>query len=210
MIAIVDYGMGNLRSVQKGFEKAGFEAQIAAEPEAIQKAGGVVLPGVGAFAECMNNLESSGLKSALLKSIESGKPFLGICLGYQLLFSYSEEDGIHRGLGVIEGKVVRLPGRVKVPHMGWNRIFIKKETPVLSDVVDGSYFYFVHSYFPVPENGEVITTMTEYGLDFASSIAYNNIIAMQFHPEKSGSLGLKVLANFGRWVSASSTGSRYS
>lgn len=204
MIAIVDYGMGNLRSVQKGLEGVGFEAQITSDPEIIQKAKGIVLPGVGAFAECMLNLERSGLKNEVIRCIERGKPFLGICLGYQLLFSFSEEDGIHQGLGIIDGKVVRLPEQVKVPHMGWNQVIIKKETPVLDSIPDNSYFYFVHSYYPVPENSGVIATITQYGLDFASSIAYNNVVATQFHPEKSGPLGLKILKNFGRWVNARS------
>jgi glutamine amidotransferase len=206
MIAIVDYGMGNLRSVQKGLEKAGFEAKITSAPEVVKKASGVVLPGVGAFAECMLNLEKSGLKKVVNESVFSGKPFLGICLGYQLLFSYSEENGIHKGLGVIEGKVIRLPEKVKIPHMGWNSIIKERETPILDGIPDNSYFYFVHSYYPLPENSQIITTITEYGLDFASSITYNNIFGMQFHPEKSGSLGLKVLENFGRWVNDYSTG----
>ncbi len=202
-IAVIDYDMGNLRSVQKGFEKVGASAVVTRDPALIADSTHVVLPGVGAFRDCMKNLERYGLIEPIIKGIESGKPFLGICLGLQLLFEESEEFGTHRGLGVIKGKVVRFPPhmkvegeKLKVPHMGWNDISIKKPSPFLRDIPDGSYLYFVHSYYCVPEDRSTVLTTTFYGLDFASGIAKDNIIACQFHPEKSQKVGLKLLENF--------------
>lgn len=202
MIAIVDYDMGNLRSVQKAFEAVGHPATVTRSPKAIADASHVVLPGVGAFGDCMRNLETYGLVEPILKAIESGKPFLGICLGFQLLFDESEEFGTHRGLGVIPGKVVRFPSngspaRLKVPHMGWNAISIGKRSSVLEGVPDGAFMYFVHSYYVVPEDRAVACTMTEYGTSFVSSIARDNIYACQFHPEKSQAGGLRIIKNFG-------------
>ncbi len=199
MIAVVDYGMGNLRSVQKGFEKVGYDAVVTGDPGVIDDASHIVLPGVGAFRDCMHNLDERGLAEPVVKCIEKGKPFLGICLGLQLLFEESEEFGTHRGLGVVKGKVVRFPGNnLKVPHMGWNSVKKVKDIPLLGSVDDGSYFYFVHSYYVVPEE-DVTATTTEYGVEFTSSIWRDNIFACQFHPEKSQEEGLKILKAFGEW-----------
>ena len=203
MIAVIDYDMGNLRSVAKGFERVGARAVITRDPKVIGDSSHVVLPGVGAFKDCMKNLEAYGLIGPVLKSIESGKPFLGICLGLQLLFEESTEFGPHRGLGIIKGRVLRFPSgmreegeELKVPHMGWNDIKKVKESRLLRDVPEGSYFYFVHSYYAEPEVDEVTLTKTEYGVSFTSSIERDNIMACQFHPEKSQKVGLKVLKNF--------------
>jgi len=201
VIAIIDYDMGNLRSVQKGFERVGHNCIITRNPEEISNASHVVLPGVGAFKNCMDNLRNYGLIEPILNAIKSGRPFLGICLGLQLLFSESEEFGKHKGLDVIKGKVVRFPSEshahLKIPHMGWNDIKIKNRPAVLKDTPDGSYLYFVHSYYVVPEDANIIATTTFYGMDFASSIWKDNIFACQFHPEKSQKTGLKILKNFG-------------
>ncbi|MDH3976353.1 MAG: imidazole glycerol phosphate synthase subunit HisH [Deltaproteobacteria bacterium] len=198
MIAVVDYGMGNLRSVQKGFEKAGCDALVSGEVKSIEKASKIVLPGVGAFRDCMRNLEERGLAEPVIRHIEKGKPFLGICLGLQLLFEESEEFGAHKGLGVIKGKVKRFPQRehLKVPHMGWNSVNKVKEAPLLANIKNESYFYFVHSYYILPEE-DVAATTTDYGLEFVSSIWKDNIFACQFHPEKSQSDGLNILKAFG-------------
>jgi glutamine amidotransferase len=205
MIAIVDYDMGNLRSVQKAFEAVGYRAEVTRDPKAIADASHVVLPGVGAFGDCMRNLEAYGLVAPVTRAIVSGKPFLGICLGLQLLFSESEEFGTHRGLGVIPGKVVRFPSPsssgssqpLKVPHMGWNSIAVRKQSPALDGVPNGAYMYFVHSYYVVPDDPAVICTTTDYGGPFVSSVARGNIFACQFHPEKSQAGGLRLIQNFG-------------
>ncbi|MDA8423793.1 MAG: imidazole glycerol phosphate synthase subunit HisH [Nitrospiraceae bacterium] len=201
MIAIIDYGMGNLRSVQKGFERMGHEAVVTRDAETILSASKVVLPGVGAFPDCMRNLREYGLVDVVQASINSGKPFLGICLGLQLLFTESEEFGISKGLDIIKGRVVRFKGPeftdLKIPHMGWNSISIKRRAPALQDVPDNSNFYFVHSFHVVPEDKGVIATTTNYGFDFVSSIWKDNIFAAQFHPEKSQALGLSILKRFG-------------
>lgn len=198
LIAIIDYGMGNLRSVEKAFEKLGYDVAISNDPEFIRKADGVVLPGVGAFADCMSNLVSAGLEGAVRESIESKKPFLGICLGLQLLFKESEEDGIYEGLGVFNGRVRRLPEGQKIPHMGWNQITFERKAPIFEGVPESSNFYFVHSYYVEPADKGIAATVTDYGLQFTSSIWSENVFAVQFHPEKSGDVGLKVLDNFGR------------
>ncbi len=205
MIAIVDYDMGNLKSVQKAFEAVGHRAAVTRDPKAIADASHVVLPGVGAFGDCMGNLERYGLIEPVTRAIATGKPFLGICLGFQLLFTESEEFGAHRGLGVIPGKVVRFPSngapaRLKVPHMGWNAITIgagSAGSPVLEGVPDGAFMYFVHSYYVVPDDRAIACTMTDYGRPFVSSIARDNVFACQFHPEKSQGEGLKLIRNFG-------------
>jgi len=201
MIAIIDYGMGNLRSVQKGFERMGREAVVTRDPKTILDAGKVVLPGVGAFPDCMRNLEEYGLIDAVKQSIRAGKPFLGICLGLQLLFTESEEFGLSKGLDIIKGRVVRFKGPefsdLKIPHMGWNSLSIKRRPPAFQDVPEGSHVYFVHSFHVVPEDKGVIATTTNYGIDFVSSIWKDNILAVQFHPEKSQSLGLSILKRFG-------------
>jgi len=201
MIAIIDYGMGNLRSVQKGFERMGREAVVTRDPKMILDASKVVLPGVGAFPDCMRNLEEYGLIDAVKQSINAGKPFLGICLGLQLLFTESEEFGISKGLDIIKGRVVRFKGPefadLKIPHMGWNSLDIKRRPPAMQDVPEGSNVYFVHSFHVVPEDKNVIATTTNYGIDFVSSIWKDNIFAVQFHPEKSQALGLSILKRFG-------------
>lgn len=205
MIAIIDYGMGNLRSVQKGFEKVGHEAVVTSDTKAILDADRVVLPGVGAFADCMRNLEQQGLVDAVYKVIQSGRPFMGICLGLQLLFEEGEEFGVHKGLGVLKGHVVRFPTEVennteaiyKIPHMGWNKIAKRSDAPHLADVPDGAFFYFVHSYFVKPDDPAVAATTTSYGVEFVSSVWKDNIFATQFHPEKSQEMGLRILKKFG-------------
>lgn len=197
-IAIVDYGMGNLRSVQKAFERIGFEAKLTCQPEEIADASAIVLPGVGAFRDAMEQLGRLGLIEPILQSLKKGRPYLGICLGLQLLFSESEEFGPCRGLDLIKGKVVRFrpDPEHKVPHMGWNSIEKRKEVPFLRGLKSGDYLYFVHSYYVVPEEEEWVSTVTHYGISFVSSIVKENIFATQFHPEKSQRIGLRILENF--------------
>jgi len=210
MIAILDYGMGNLRSVHKALEKMGLQAVITQDPTELRKAAGLVVPGVGAYGKAMENLRQLRLVKPISEFIESGKPFLGICLGLQLLFSGSEEFGFQKGLSLLKGKVVRFPfspagessskNSLKVPHMGWNAVHIQKRSFALDGIADEAYFYFVHSYYPIPEEQEVVATTTDYGGEFVSSISLGNLFACQFHPEKSQSLGLKILKNFGNLV----------
>lgn len=201
-IVIIDYGMGNLRSVQKGFEQVGFEASVTRSKRAIFEASAIILPGVGAFKDCMENLKKYGLIDPIVRSIEKGKPYLGICLGLQILFSESEEFGHRKGLDLIRGKVVRFQpdSEHKVPHMGWNTIEKLKKAPMLQGIESGDFFYFVHSYFVVPEEREWIATYTHYGAPFVSSIWKENLFAMQFHPEKSQQKGLRILENFARSI----------
>lgn len=203
MIAIIDYGMGNLRSVQKGFERIGAEAVVTADPKVVLEAERVVLPGVGAFRDCMHNLEQGGFVEPLLKVIAGGRPFLGICVGMQMLFTDSEEFGHYNGLNVIPGHVVRFPTgmayadeELKVPQMGWNQLKFKRRPPAFEGVADGANVYFVHSYYVKPGNDEVIATTTDYGFEFCSSVWSDNIVATQFHPEKSQDVGLRILKNF--------------
>ncbi|KUK54362.1 MAG: Imidazole glycerol phosphate synthase subunit HisH [Desulfotomaculum sp. 46_296] len=200
VIAIVDYGMGNLRSVQKGFEKAGWEAQIVSDDLSLSKSSGIVLPGVGAFARAVENLKRTGLFEAIISEISAGKPFLGICLGLQLLFEVSEEWGLTDGMGILPGRVKKLPDSIKVPHMGWNQVFFKKESPLMEGITDGSYFYFVHSFYVEAKIPDQIAGITEYGLNFASMVQRDSVFGIQFHPEKSSALGLRILKNFGRLV----------
>jgi len=205
VIAIVDYDMGNLRSVANAFRRLGATVSLTRDPAVIAGASHVVLPGVGAFKDCMTNLTAFGLVEPVIRSIESGKPFLGICLGLQLLFEQSLEFGLHKGFGLLKGQVVRFDdhmvgddGRpLKIPHMGWNDIRQEKDSVLLRDIPDGSYFYFVHSYYAQPAEPEAVNlTTTEYGVRFTSAIEVGNIMACQFHPEKSQALGLKILKNF--------------
>lgn len=200
MIAIVDYGMGNLRSVSKAFDLQGYDVSVTRDPGVISSASGLVLPGVGAFGDCVRNLDEYGLTKPIKEFIDSGKPFLGICLGLQVLFEESEESPGARGFGVFKGKVVRFPDfkeeRLKVPHMGWNQVNIRKEAPVLDGVPDNSWFYFVHSYYPAPEDGSIVSVTSDYGLEFTAAVSKGNVFASQFHPEKSSDLGLKILRNF--------------
>jgi len=200
MIAIVDYGMGNLRSVEKGFLKVGVDARIVSNPKAVDDARAVVLPGVGAFRDCMRNLKEKSLIESVLRSIQKGKPYLGICLGLQILFTESEEFGIYKGLDILKGKVMRFRLTLKVPHMGWNKVKILRRPPLFEDIQDQAFFYFVHSFYVVPDDNDIVATTTEYGITFASMVWKENIFATQFHPEKSQETGLKVLRNFGDFV----------
>ena len=198
MIAIIDYGMGNLRSVQKAFEKVGHPAVVTNDPAVVAKADKIVLPGVGAFEDAIAELRNRNLVRPVLAAIDSGKPFLGICLGLQMLFDVSYENGRHEGLGVLRGEVVRfdLPQGYSVPHMGWNQVDFARRPPVLEGMDPGTYFYFVHSYYVVPEDADVVATTTDYGSPFCSMIWRDNVFASQFHPEKSQSAGLKFFRNF--------------
>lgn len=200
MIAIIDYQMGNLRSVQKGFEKVGHEAIITSDPAELIKADKVVLPGVGAFADAMAELRRRDLVEPIRDLVASGKPFLGICLGLQLLFDVGFENGQHEGLGILRGQVVRfeVPPEFKVPHMGWNQLTIRRASPLLTGLSDGVHCYFVHSFYVVPTDAGVIATETNYSKPFCSSIWRDNLLATQFHPEKSQRDGLRMLQNFAR------------
>lgn len=201
MIVIVDYGMGNLRSVEKGFLKVGVDAKIVSDPKSVDNASGIVLPGVGAFRDCVKNLTDANLTGAIIRAVQKGKPFLGICLGLQVLFSESEEFGVCRGLDVFRGKVVRFPeSGLKVPHMGWNNVKILRRPPIFNGVADESYFYFVHSFYVAPQDRDIVATTTEYGAEFTSMVWKDNIFATQFHPEKSQETGLKILKGFGEFV----------
>ncbi len=213
VIAIIDYEMGNLRSVHKAFDAVGVRSVVTRDRKMINEASHIVLPGVGAFADCMANLERYGLIDPIRQAIAQGKPFLGICLGLQVLFAESEEFGLHKGLGLVPGRVVRFPfgqgagsgtrvarePALKVPHMGWNTLTVKKPAPPLEGVENGAYAYFVHSYYVVPEDRSIAATVTSYGLDFVSSIWRDNVFACQFHPEKSQAVGLRIIRNFARW-----------
>ncbi len=200
MIAIVDYGMGNLRSVSKAFQSQGFPVSVTNDSKDIESASGLVLPGVGAFGDCVKHLSELGLTDPIKEFISSGKPFLGICLGLQVLFEESEESPGTVGLGILRGKVVRFPRfekeKLKVPHMGWNQIEIKKDVPVLEGIPNKSWFYFVHSYYAAPEDEGVIAVTSRYGFDFTAAVQTDNLFACQFHPEKSSTLGLRILNNF--------------
>jgi glutamine amidotransferase len=196
MIAIIDYGMGNLRSVQRAFEYVGAEVVVTAHRETIESASAVVLPGVGAFGKAMSNLEQEGLTDVIRQVIAQGRPFLGICLGLQLLFEDSDEMGQHKGLGVFGGKVKRFEVDLKVPQIGWNQIHIQQASRLLEGVADGSYAYFVHSYYVVPADPEIVLAATDYEIDYASIIGQDNVFGIQFHPEKSQAVGLRILRNF--------------
>lgn len=210
MIAIIDYGMGNLRSVQKGFERVGYRAIVTSQPEEVAAAPAVVLPGVGAFRDGMDQLVQRGLVGPIREAIVQGRPFLGICLGLQLLFGWSEEFGLHAGLGLLEGRVVRLPDRsqeqekesgeekLKIPHMGWNTLSLRQlHCPLFRNIPPGAYFYFVHSYYAQPEEPDLVAATTFYGLEFPCALWKDNLFATQFHPEKSQRVGLQILKNFG-------------
>lgn len=196
---IVDYGSGNLRSVQKAFEHVGVDVAVGADPVAMKLAAGLVLPGVGAFGAAMEHLEEKGLVAPLLERIEAGVPFLGVCLGLQLLFEGSEEDPGSCGLGLVRGDVRALPDRVKVPHIGWNQAEFCRDSDLFDEIPDSTAFYFVHGYAVVPRSPSVVLTMTDYdGVAFVSSIEMDNITAVQFHPEKSSTMGLRFYRNFAR------------
>ncbi|HSU67109.1 MAG TPA: imidazole glycerol phosphate synthase subunit HisH [Tepidisphaeraceae bacterium] len=199
-ISIIDYGMANLRSVQKAFEQVGAHAKIISQPEEIDRADKIVLPGVGAFQDAVATLREQKLDAPIVRHIETGKPFLGICLGLQMLFDIGYEDGEHRGLGVLKGKCIRFDVDqrlgLKVPHMGWNQLDVRRPAPILRDLPAGCGVYFVHGYHVVPADDSVVATTTDYGGSFVSSIWRDNIFATQFHPEKSQKVGLQILSNF--------------
>lgn len=194
-IAIVNYQAGNLRSVQKALEWHGAVGIITSQPDVIECADALVFPGQGANDSSMKNLRSKGLIEPLTQFISSGKPFLGVCLGLQLLFNESEE-GDEPGLGVLAGKVRRLPSSQKIPQMGWNRVTFNDSHPIIEGVPEGSYFYFVHSYYADPEDSNIVTGTTVYGIKFCSAVGWDNVLAVQFHPEKSGANGLLIYENF--------------
>ncbi|MBI3092252.1 MAG: imidazole glycerol phosphate synthase subunit HisH [Candidatus Tectomicrobia bacterium] len=199
MLAVVDYEMGNLRSVAKAFERLGQAVEVTSDPQRLLAAEGIVLPGVGAFGDCMGNLERHGLVDPLRRLIAAGRPYLGICLGLQVLFEWSEESSNaagRAGLGVLPGVVRRFPSGLKVPHMGWNQVRFTRTPPLFDGIADDSYFYFVHSYYAVPADDSVVAARTDYGEAFVSAVWRQRLFAVQFHPEKSQQLGLRVLENF--------------
>jgi len=205
VIAIIDYGMGNLRSVSKAFEAVGHRPVVTRDVTKIKNASHVVLPGVGAFGDCMANLGRYDLVEPIRLTIQSGKPFLGICLGLQLLFTESEEFGFHKGLGIISGRVrrFRVDERegmgLKIPHMGWNQVNFQRPCPLFKGIADGAHWYFIHSYFVDPSDRQIAATTTTYGVPFVSSIWRDNVVGCQFHPEKSQTVGLQLIRNFGSW-----------
>lgn len=210
MIAVVDYGVGNLRSCAKGIERAAADAHVdtevcvSSEPAEIERAHAVVLPGVGAFGACMTSLAESGLTDVVLRAIRSDKPFLGICVGMQILFEESSEFGSIAGLGVLPGKVVRFRSRdVKIPHMGWNALSMKQPAPALAGIADGTYVYFVHSYYAEPSDRAIVAATATHGSEeFTAAVTHGNLFATQFHPEKSQQAGLALLGNFVRTARA--------
>lgn len=200
---IIDYGMGNLRNVQKAFEHIGVAADISSQGQDLLQADGLVLPGVGAFGDAMDNLRDVGLIDPIQQSVANGKPLIGICLGLQLLFQSSSEMGQHQGLGLLPGRVVRFGNKLKVPHIGWNQLDFTRQaagSPLLKGIADHSYAYFVHSYHAVPVDGECILTTSGYGIDFVSMVQRENVFGAQFHPEKSQEVGLGILRNFAEIV----------
>jgi glutamine amidotransferase len=210
MIAIVDYGIGNLRSVQKALERVGATAVVTPDPAVLDAAEGVVLPGVGAFGDGMAQLRARHLVEPVLHQVERDKPLLGICLGMQLLFEESEEMGLHQGLRLLPGRVVRFPqGELKVPHIGWNQLRMAAggaEMALLEGIAEGSHAYFVHSYYAAPEEPGDVLAKTDYGLPFAAVVGRGRIFGAQFHPEKSQDVGLRLLRNYADLVSASAQG----
>lgn len=196
MITIVDYGAGNIRSVANSLSALDYRARLTSSPDDIAAADVLILPGVGAAGDTMKSLSNLGIADALVAYIRSGRPFLGICIGLQILFDRTEENGGRDCLGIVRGEVRRLSGVNKIPHMGWNRVNQHSSHPVFDGIPDGACFYFVHSYYPVPEDKTIVAAETDYGLSFCSVIARDNMVATQFHPEKSGGVGLRFLKNF--------------
>lgn len=199
MIAVIDYGLGNLKSVSKALEKAGAGVEVTSLADKIKSADAIVLPGVGAFYAGIDNLKKLKLDSVIIEAIKKGTPFLGICLGLQLLFTESQEHGMHKGLNIIEGKVIRFKDNVKIPHMGWNQV--KQQGKFFEGIADNSYFYFDHSYYVAPKDKKTIIGTTIYGKEFVCAINKDNVWGVQFHPEKSSTLGIKILENFIKNVS---------
>jgi glutamine amidotransferase len=208
MITIIDYGAGNLRSVVNAVSRLGYEAKVTNSPGEVISARAVILPGVGAAADTMASLRETGLDGAVLRFIGEGKPFLGVCIGMQVLFTGTEEGGWHECLGVIPGAVRKFAPGLKVPHMGWNQVKQKVAHPIFKGVPDGANFYFVHSYYVEPEDGALVAGQTEYGVPFCSVVAKDNLVATQFHPEKSGEVGLKIYDNFIRVALGEKAGRR--
>ncbi len=208
-VAIVDYGMGNLRSVQKGLERVGVNAEITRDVGRIGKAAGVVLPGVGAFGACMDNLRRYDLEGVVRDAVDSGRPFLGICVGMQLLFEESEEYGPVQGLGILRGRCRRFPRTndpaYRVPHMGWNQLDLVEPSPLFDGLAEGAFVYFVHSYYAESDDPSVIAATTTYGPRFVASVVRDNLFGCQFHPEKSQDVGLRILKNFGDVVMKNGT-----
>ena len=202
-LIIIDYGAGNLRSVAIALARLGFDPLITSEPEAVDNADIVILPGVGAAADTMSNLAQRRLVEPIREYIASGRPFLGICMGLQVLFSVSEEGGEHPCLDILPGRVRRLPDGLKVPQMGWNRVRQRSSHPIFDGVPDGAFFYFVHSYYADPEDPSIVIGETDYGVTFPAVVAKDNIVATQFHPEKSAQSGLRLYENFLRMAQAS-------
>ena len=195
-VVIVDYGAGNLRSVSRAVAHGGYEPSVTGDPRDVEDADALIVPGVGAAADTMRNLREHGMVEPVRKYIASKRPFFGVCMGQQALLSVSEEGGEHECLGIIPGRVRRLPGGQKVPHMGWNEVRQKREHFIFDDIPDGSYFYFLHSYYPEPADSDVVIGESEYGVTFASVLAKDNVVATQFHPEKSADMGLQMYKNF--------------
>jgi glutamine amidotransferase len=204
-VVVVDYGAGNLRSVARAVAHAGREPAVSSDPRDVGRADALIVPGVGAAADTMRNLKASGMVEPVRDYIASGRPFFGVCMGQQALLSVSEEGGEHECLGIIPGRVKRLPGGQKVPHMGWNRVHQRVAHPIFEGIPDDSYFYFVHSYYPQPDDESVVAGETEYGVTFPSVLARDNIVATQFHPEKSGEMGLRMYHNFLAWSPSTAT-----
>ena len=202
MIAIIDYGAGNLRSVVNAVSKLGYRPQVTTSPDDVLNARAVILPGVGAAADTMANLKKLGLVSPIRRFIADGHPFLGVCIGLQILFTSTEEGGGHECLDVIPGVVRKLPSGLKIPHMGWNQVKQKVSHPVFDGIPDGANFYFAHSYYVEPDDRSLVAGETEYGISICSVIAKGNLVATQFHPEKSGEVGLKIYDNFIRFALA--------
>jgi glutamine amidotransferase len=200
MIVIIDYGVGNLRSVQKALEHVGAAAVVADDPRSLDRADGIVLPGVGAFGDGMDHLRARGWAAPVREKAAAGVPLLGICLGMQLLFEESDEMGHHTGLGLLPGRVVRFAeGDLKVPHVGWNQLQVRQGA-LLAGIPSGAYAYFVHSYYVQPEADEDVLATTEYGIEFAAVVGRGTVLGAQFHPEKSQEVGLRLLRNFAEWV----------
>jgi len=196
MITIIDYGAGNLRSVSNAITSLGYKASISSDPGEVIRAQAVILPGVGAAADTMANLEERGLIDPIRQVIAAGLPFFGICMGLQVLFTETEEGGLHKCMDIIPGKVRKLPSGLKNPHMGWNQVRQLYSHPIFDGIPDNSYFYFVHGYYANPDDSSLIAGETEYGLPLCSLLIKDNLIATQFHPEKSGALGLRMYNNF--------------
>jgi glutamine amidotransferase len=196
MIAVIDYGAGNIRSVVNAVTSLGYEPKVTSSPDDVLAAGLVILPGVGAAADTVSSLKARGLVEPIKRVIDEDRPFLGICIGMQVLFDVTEEGGMSECLGILPGKVTEIPPGLKVPHMGWNQVKQKMEHPVFDGIPDEANFYFVHSYYAAPEDESIILGETEYGVKMCSAVARGNLVATQFHPEKSGELGLKFYDNF--------------